>query len=703
MHLSIEPTSTTISSGSSGATNNLSVDLSRRRVDDPTGPAPFDPPLPRTEAAASTPGRSSGWVVLKLGGSTMADAVARRRVLDRAVALRQGGLSVALVVSALRGVTDALIELWGEGRAVGEGLDDRCWRQIEQRHGQLLDGAARSSGAGVAQERFATLARESLRSARELWHRESNAERPDDVARTGFVALGERLAALGAAAELTALGHDTRVLDGCHFLRGHRDDDGVRPDLGETRRTVAQELGRGGQGDPELWVLPGFVVADQEGRPALLGRGGSDSSATLLGAALDALRVEIWTDVDGVFSDDPHSSREAVRFQTLSYRRAERLARAGARVLHEDCLAPASRAGVPIWVLSSRLRQPVGTWIVGEDVTPMAGASSPEQLVRRVEGLCRVPSPTGREEAVLPDLLGLVRALRPDHCWLQRIADGRRQLLVAWGEPRVLLCSHVDTVGEQGWAEAFQPHRVGDRLVARGAVDAKGQLIAQLEAIRRLLLSGSRGIAWAALVDEERNSLGARSLAEDPPDFLQRLDLVINGEPTGNELTRCQQGFANWRLRCEGPSLHAAAAERTAGRQATTGALGMMGRWLHALESEPLVHHRDFGEESWNLGVLRGGTESNVVAPSAEALIGVRHVPGSGFRRALERARPNAADGHSTAAECLHHTPPVCFSVWRDQPARSVAFGSDADLFSFQNGLYVGQFDLILWAVGRDE
>jgi len=138
-----------------------------------------------------------------------------------------------------------------------------------------------------------------------------------------------------------------------------------------------------------LPVVTGFFGADAAGDVRLFGRGGSDTSATAIGAAIGAARVEIWTDVDGVATADPRRDPAAELLPRLSYDEAFRLARDGAKVLHWKAVAPARAAEVPIVVRNTFRPEAAGTWI-GPDA---AGTSSGTTI----GGLGR----TGGESALL--------------------------------------------------------------------------------------------------------------------------------------------------------------------------------------------------------------------------------------------------------------------------------------------------------------
>jgi aspartate kinase len=121
-------------------------------------------------------------------------------------------------------------------------------------------------------------------------------------------------------------------------------------------------------------VVPGFFGADAQGHTVLLGRGGSDTTATVLGAALGAEQVEIWTDVDGVLTADPRRVSEARTLPFLTYADAADAAALGAKVLHSRSLAPAAAAGVPIVVRNSGSAAGGETWIGAASTDDAAGA-----------------------------------------------------------------------------------------------------------------------------------------------------------------------------------------------------------------------------------------------------------------------------------------------------------------------------------------
>lgn len=110
-------------------------------------------------------------------------------------------------------------------------------------------------------------------------------------------------------------------------------------------------------------VITGFIGATKNGRVMTLGRGGSDYSAAIIGACLQAQEIQIWTDVDGIFTADPHVFKSAKRFDRLSYRKAAMIALGGAKVLHPQTIQPAFQAAIPVRVLNTFHPKNTGTLI----------------------------------------------------------------------------------------------------------------------------------------------------------------------------------------------------------------------------------------------------------------------------------------------------------------------------------------------------
>ena len=319
--------------------------------------------------------------VLKFGGSSVGSAEALRRAATIVHAeLPAGGL---VVVSALKGTTDKILEACvaaGRGdlamaQAIQRGIMDHhqsvavelgcheavceAWSPLFERLDQLLTGMAMLNEA---------------------------TPRGRDAA----LALGETLAAILAAHWFQGGFRDVRevLMTDARFGK-------ARPRLEALRAAAApwrEALATGG-----LWVTQGFLGSTEEGVTTTLGRGGSDTSATLLGEALGAEEVQIWTDVDGVLTADPSLVPGARPIPQMSLGEAEALSAFGAKVLHPDSLAPGGRAGFRLVVANTLRPGASRTEIL--PVAPLRAAGEVTSVAYK-EGLSllRFPASAGLEQ-----------------------------------------------------------------------------------------------------------------------------------------------------------------------------------------------------------------------------------------------------------------------------------------------------------------
>jgi len=294
-------------------------------------------------------------VVLKFGGSSVGTPAAMRSALAVIAAAVRADERPAVVVSALAGVTDELLGWLARARRgdpAAPGVVDRLRaRHLEQL--RELAGATESEPTRAAKAAIDSVL-DGLRRRLEAVVAGAAAPAP------AILAAGERLAAPLLAAALETVGIGAEVVEAIDLLAVEGDpEDGV-PDVAASRpRALARFAFLGAR----VAVVPGFHGAGRDGEPRLLGRGGSDTAATALAAALAAARVEIWTDVDGVATADPRADAGARPIARMSWDRAEALAATGAKVLHAKSLAPAREAGIPVVVRNTFRPEAPGTWI----------------------------------------------------------------------------------------------------------------------------------------------------------------------------------------------------------------------------------------------------------------------------------------------------------------------------------------------------
>ncbi|MDZ7791995.1 MAG: bifunctional aspartate kinase/diaminopimelate decarboxylase [Xanthomonadales bacterium] len=276
------------------------------------------------------------WRVFKFGGSSVARADNWPRIAEQISLVRDQGFDVAIVVSALSGITD-LLQAYIDA---GSGTDTPAMlSELERRHADML--AACSLPESTLDAPLGQL----RRFLEESFDRES----PAGQAR--LLAFGETLSSHFAVARLGLDGIEAAWLDSRRVLVS----DEREPRSGRARYLSARCPARP---DPEqaaelaresnVWVMPGFVAANPAGETVLLGRGGSDTSATALAAVLGARRVDIFSDVPGLFSADPRRVPGARLLRQIGFREAQELAAMGAKALHPAALIPAHEQHIEI-------------------------------------------------------------------------------------------------------------------------------------------------------------------------------------------------------------------------------------------------------------------------------------------------------------------------------------------------------------------
>jgi len=309
-------------------------------------------------------------IVQKFGGTSVEDAAAIER-LARIVADARAETAVVVVVSAMGRTTDRLV--WALGLAC-RGDGGGALAALEEIGAGTRAAVRQLFGAeDVLSARLDPLFAELDRMAGAIAVLGSA---PEDV-RDRFLAQGEIVSSWIVAEALVRQGLPAVRVDAREALVTDARFGRAAPDFAKTAAAAAARLGapaaRG-----EVPVVGGFVGATEDGRTTVLGRGGSDYSAAIFGAVLDASRVEIWTDVDGMMTADPRIVPEARVLEQLSPEEASELAYFGARVLHPLTLAPAIEKGIPVRVRNSRRPEGRGTEIRsgatrgGDDVRSIA-------------------------------------------------------------------------------------------------------------------------------------------------------------------------------------------------------------------------------------------------------------------------------------------------------------------------------------------
>jgi aspartokinase/homoserine dehydrogenase 1 len=342
---------------------------------------------------------SARTVAHKFGGTSVADAERYRHVAQLLLA-REETVQV-VVVSAMKGVTDALIDVARAAARPAAGVTPEWrerWHELRARHrGAAVSLLGEHAGSAVEwlDQRFDEL-------AQVLGALGVIGGLPEEVLQR-VQGLGEVYSARLLGEHLRALGEDCAVLDARDVLVVSHGELGVDVDWERSQ----QRLRDWRQANPQKRVVvTGFVARDEQDRITTLGRNGSDYSGAIFAALFDADELHIWTDVDGVLSADPRVVPEAVQLESLSYDEACELAYFGAKVVHPQTMSPAIERGLPIIIRNTFQPDHPGTRITAErDFSgPVKGLTlSPGLALVNVEGtgLIGVPGTAERVFAAL--------------------------------------------------------------------------------------------------------------------------------------------------------------------------------------------------------------------------------------------------------------------------------------------------------------
>ncbi|HEX6928778.1 MAG TPA: bifunctional aspartate kinase/diaminopimelate decarboxylase [Gammaproteobacteria bacterium] len=282
--------------------------------------------------------RQDSWIVMKLGGTSVSKAAWWDNAANAIRAAAKDGQRVLVVQSALTGVTDLLEKLLSDPT---DAERDTTLAEIERRHLALADDMG--IDAGIIAPRLERLEQQALGAA---LTNEVTPRLRAEVLATGELMASELGCRYLERSGLNVRWQDARKLLGAvplpadsperHFLNA-----ACNADRDENLRRHLAELG-------DVVLTQGFIASDTQGRTVLLGRSGSDTSAACFAGRLGAARLEIWTDVPGMFTANPHDVPSARLLKRLDYEEAQEIAGTGAKVLHPRCIEPVRRAGIPL-------------------------------------------------------------------------------------------------------------------------------------------------------------------------------------------------------------------------------------------------------------------------------------------------------------------------------------------------------------------
>jgi len=370
--------------------------------------------------------------VMKFGGTSVGDAVCIARAA-RIVTDAQRENAVVAVVSAMSGVTNRLVEAakraGGGDRDRGSILIGELRKQHAEALAAIVSNEARRIDVTAAMNEILAEGQRLLDGTALL--RELTARALDAIS-----SLGERLCAPIFAGAVAELGVKSRAIAATELIVTDTFHGGAEPRMDLTSPRCEKTL-RPLLNDSCIPVVTGFIGATAEGVLTTLGRGGSDYSATILGAALGADEVIIWTDVDGVLTADPRLVPDARTIPEISYREAAELAYVGAKVLHPKTLRTVMPAGIPVWIRNSFEPARAGTRIsqkgrsIGGGVKALTAIRDVALISVGGPGIVGVPDVVGRTFSTTAELRANVLLIsqsssQNDICFIVAAADAER-------------------------------------------------------------------------------------------------------------------------------------------------------------------------------------------------------------------------------------------------------------------------------------
>lgn len=299
----------------------------------------------------------SAWIVMKFGGTSVSTLANWTNIARVAAERCAGGARVLIVHSAVTGITDRLERLLDA--AMGQAQEEEL-RAIEERHRRLAAELGVALGDDVERH---------LAELREIAAGVALVGEVSDRTRAHALAAGELMATQIGARFLRARGLEVAWADARTMLRAEERHSatpkasvlsavcGFAPDA-----ALEEQL----QGLAPVVVTQGFIASDYDGNTVLLGRGGSDTSAAYFAAKLRAQRLEIWTDVPGMFSANPRATPAARLLRALHYDEAQEIATSGAKVLHPRCILPVRQYRIPLHVYATHAPHLEGTVLSAE-------------------------------------------------------------------------------------------------------------------------------------------------------------------------------------------------------------------------------------------------------------------------------------------------------------------------------------------------
>jgi len=294
-------------------------------------------------------------IVLKFGGTSIQDA----QMMDATLSIVEKQLERApvLVSSAMSKVTDQLQEiarLVGEGK---EGESEAILAVLLERHLTCARSFLSGMNLATCEKDLDAIGAELRAVLRAFLVPKEWSKRSNDA----ILSFGERMSTIILLHRARGRGMKAELFDSRELVKTDDNFTAAAPIEDLTASLISSRV----RTKPGMVaIMQGFIASTTSGATTTLGRGGSDYTATIVGAALRAEEVQIWTDVTGIMTSDPRIAKSARTIDKISYREAAELAYFGAKVIHPSTIQPAVNLGIPVWVKNTFLPEEAGTCII---------------------------------------------------------------------------------------------------------------------------------------------------------------------------------------------------------------------------------------------------------------------------------------------------------------------------------------------------
>ena len=301
-------------------------------------------------------------IVMKFGGTS----VANYEAITRSVSIVESRLAEKpiVVVSALSKVTDLLYRISDSATAGDRQSVEELLGELRRRHISLVNELLADNGPLCVQA--CAKVDEICDGLDSFVGAVCALGELTDRSKAKIISHGEWLSSNIICYAMNARGIRTGFIDARMMMKTTDDYLKGEPLVGEIVKNAPETVAKAYEGADAV-ITQGFIASTMKGEPSVLGRGGSDYSASLIGMAVDAERIEIWTDVDGVRTADPRMVKNTRSIDRISFEEAAEMAHFGAKVLHPLTIEPAVMKNIPVYVLNSMNPEGAGTAILQSD------------------------------------------------------------------------------------------------------------------------------------------------------------------------------------------------------------------------------------------------------------------------------------------------------------------------------------------------